>query len=68
MEYDFEKYIKENKIDASVIDARRFAQAIREAIRVLDHSAACYKLTNKAYYLETKDFLEQQLARLERKV
>ncbi len=65
MEYDFEKSIKENKMDISVIDARRFAQAIRESIKVLDHSAACYKLTNKAYYLETKEFLGQQAARLE---
>lgn len=65
MKYDFEKSLKENKMDISVVDARRFAVAIREAIKVLDREAACYKLTNKAYYLETKGFLEKQLARLE---
>lgn len=65
MEYDFEKSLRENKMDISVVDARRFSVAIREAIKVLDREAACYKLTNKAYYLETKEFLEKQLARLE---
>lgn len=65
MEYDFEKSLRENKMNISVVDARRFSVAIREAIKVLDREAACYKLTNKAYYLETKEFLEKQLARLE---
>lgn len=65
MEYDFEKHLKENKMDISVVNARRFAGAVREAIKVLDQSAACYKLTNKAYYIDTKEFLEQQAARLE---
>ena len=67
MKYDFENSLKENKIDMSVIDARRFAQAIKEALKGLEHSAACYKLTNKPYYVETKEFLEQQIARLEAK-
>ena len=65
MEYDFEKSLKENKMDMSIVDARRFAVAIRDAIKVLDREAACYKLTNKAYYTDTKEFLEQQAARLE---
>ena len=63
MEYDFEKYLRENKMDMSIIAARRFACALREAIRVLDLTAGGYSLTKKAYYIETKEFLEKQLAR-----
>ena len=65
MKYDFEKYLKENKLDISVIQARRFAVAVRKAIQEIDQAAGCYKLTNEPYYLETKTFLEEKLARLE---
>ena len=65
MKYDFEKCLNENRMDISVVDARRFAHAVRAAIRELENCAACYKLTNKAYYIETKGYLEKQLARLE---
>ena len=65
MEYDFEKSLRENKMDTSIVDARRFAQAVRAALRDLEREARCYKLTDQDYYLETKAFLEKQLTRLE---
>lgn len=65
MEYDFEKRLRKDKMDMSVINARRFAQAIRTALKELEREARCYKLTEQDYYVETKAFLEKQLVRLE---
>ncbi len=65
MEYDFEKCLKENKLDISIIQARRFAVAVQRAIEEIDHAAGCYRLFKKPYYLETKTFLEEKLTRLE---
>ena len=65
MEYDFEKCLKENRMAMSVVNARRFAEAVRKAIEEIDQVAGCYKLTSEPYYLETKTFLEEKLARLE---
>ena len=65
MEYDFEKFLREDKMELSVIDARRFAKAIRTALNSLKREGIVYNLIDKTYYIETIEFLEQQLARLE---
>lgn len=65
MKYKFEEYIERNEMDISVIAARRFARAVREAIGDLEREARCYHLTNEPYYIEIQEFLQQKLARLE---
>ena len=64
MMYKFERALKENLLDMSVVDARRFGHAVRAAMRVLEREAACYSLCKEDYYLDTMAFLEQMEARL----
>lgn len=59
--------LENNEINLELIDKRRFANAIREAIGHLDQAAGCYRLYEKSYYLETKHFLEKQALSLEGK-
>lgn len=54
-----------NEIRMDLIDARRFAAAIREAIGRLERSAGCYKLREKSYYLEVKEYLTKKAEALE---
>ena len=65
--YEFEKDIANNLMSMDVIDARRFAVGVREAMAVLKRTAGCYRLTNEAYYKDTQAFWEQMAARLEAK-
>lgn len=65
VKYNFEQCLENNRMAMSVVNARRFAEAVRKAIQEIDQAAGCYKLTNEPYYLETKTFLEEKLARLE---
>ena len=67
MKYEFEKTLEDNKLDMSVINARRFAKAVHTALQDLEEEARCYHVTNEDYYLETKAFLENMLSRLEAK-
>jgi len=56
----------ENKeLSIDLIDASRFAVAIREAIDCIDRSAGCYGLRKKAYYLEVKEYLTKKAEALE---
>ena len=48
-----------------VINARRFAAAIRQAMKDLQREAGCYKLNNEPYCVETNAYLEQMATRLE---
>ena len=63
--YKFEKDIERNMMSMDVVDARRFGVAVREAMRVLEREALCYKLTNEQYYLDTQIFLRKMAERLE---
>ena len=54
-----------DELSIDLIDARRFATAIREAIDCLDRSAGCYRLHEKSYYLEVKEYLEAKAKELE---
>ncbi len=63
--YEFEKYLAKNSLDISVINARRFAVAIRQAMKLLQREAGCYKLNNEPYCVEINAYLEQMATRLE---
>lgn len=65
MKYEFEKCLERNEMSVSVVDARRFGRAIRDAMRMLKLEASCYRLTKELYYLEVQAFLEQMAVRLE---
>lgn len=62
--YDFEEYIERNEMNIAVVDAQRFAHALRQAMRDLEYAAGGYSLKRKAYYLDTMHFLKQMEARL----
>lgn len=68
MKYDFEQDLEQNLMSMQVIDARRFARAIRSAMRDLKREAGCYSLTKEPYYLDVQTFLEKMATRLEAKV
>lgn len=57
--------MEQNELSVDLIDRKRFAKAIREAMDCLDQTASCYKLTEKSYYLEVKEFLENRADHLE---
>lgn len=63
-EYQFEKYLKQGRLDQAVIDARRFGKAVRYALNEMEETARCYSLQKEDYYLDTKEFLEGLLKRL----
>ncbi len=63
--YEFEKYLAKNALDMPVINARRFAAAIRRAMGHLQNEAGCYKLNNEPYCVEINAYLEQMATRLE---
>lgn len=65
--YKFEERLEQNLLSMEVVDARRFARAVREAMDDLDREARCYGLTEVDFYIDTKAFLEQMVARLEAK-
>lgn len=65
--YEFEKRLEQNLLSMEVVDARRFARAVREAMDDLDREARCYGLTEADFYIDTKEFLEHMVARLEAK-
>lgn len=50
-----------------IVDARRFAHAIRDATRSLKRETGCYKLHGEDYYVDTQSFLEKMATRLETK-
>ena len=68
MQYEFEKHLANNEMHVSVADARRFARAIRSAMRSLEQEAMCYRLTNEPYYRDVQAFLEEKATRLEAEV
>ena len=65
--YKFEERLEQNLLSMDVVDARRFAKAVRDAMDDLDREARCYGLTEADFYLDTKAFLEQMATRLEAK-
>ena len=67
MKYKFEKDIERNRMSMDVVNARRFARAVREAIDGLEHEARCYGLKEEDYYLDAKVFLEDLERRLSAK-
>lgn len=65
--YKFEERLGQNLMSMEVVDARRFARAVRDAVDNLEREAKCYGLSKEDFYLDTKAFLEQMAARLEAK-
>lgn len=65
MKYDFENDLQQNLMSMEIVDARRFAVAIRDAMRSLKRDAGGYKLQGKDYYVDTQSFLEKMATRLE---
>lgn len=65
MKYEFEKDLERNELSMSVVNARRFSRAIRDALDGLELEARCYGLKDEDYYLEAKAFLEKMAVRLE---
>lgn len=65
--YKFEERLEQNLLSMEVVDARRFARAVREAMDDLEREAKCYGLTEADFYLDTKAFLEKMAVRLEAK-
>lgn len=65
MKYEFEKDLERNELSMSVVNARRFSRAIRDALDGLELEARCYGLKAEDYYLEAKAFLEKMAVRLE---
>ena len=65
MKYKFETDLENNMMSIEVVDARRFAVAIRKAMQLLEHEAGCYKLHNEQYYLDTQRFLKAMAERLD---
>lgn len=64
MKFDFEKDIERNMLSMSVINARRFGRAVRDALDGLELEARCYGLKNEDFYLTTMAYLERLEARL----
>ena len=67
MKYEFEKDLDRNELSMSVVNARRFSRAVRDALDGLELEARCYGLKNEDYYLTTKAYLERLEARLKAK-
>lgn len=67
MKYKFEERLEQNLLSMDVVNARRFAHAVRDALHGLDLEARCYGLYKEDFYLDTKAFLEQMATRLEAK-
>lgn len=67
MKYEFEKALERNEMTMSVVNARRFAKAVLEARNGLEWEAVYYGFEKEDYYLDTKEFLENMVARLEAK-
>lgn len=67
MKYKFEDRLEQNLLSMEVINARRFAHAVRDALAGLELEARCYGLKKEDYYLDTKEFLEKMATRLEAK-
>lgn len=67
MKYDFEHDLAKNQMSMEVMDARRFARAIRSSMQDLKREAGCYKLQGEDYYEDTQSFLEKMATRLEAK-
>lgn len=65
MKYKFETDLENNLMSIEVVDARRFAAAVRQAISLLEREAGCYRLHNERYYLDTQIFLTEMAERLE---
>lgn len=63
--YKFEERLEQNLISMEVVDARRFARAVRDAMDGLEREARCYGLTEMDFYLDTQEFLEKMATRLE---
>lgn len=63
--YKFEERLGQNLMSMDVVDARRFARAVRDAMDGLEREARCYGLTEADFYIDTKAFLEQMATRLE---
>ncbi len=63
--FQFEKDLSRNELSMDVINARRFAVAVRKAMDILQQEAACYHLTNEDYYQETLVSLGEMAVRLE---
>lgn len=57
--YKFEKDLAKNEMSIDVINARRFAAAVQQAMRLLEQEARCYGLTDEGYYLDVQEHLER---------
>lgn len=56
--------LEQGLLSIDVVNARRFARAVRDALRGLELDARCYGLLKEDYYLATKSYLERMEARL----
>lgn len=55
----FQQDLANNEMSIDVVNARRFAAAVQQAMRLLEQEARCYGLTDEDYYLDVQEYLER---------
>jgi hypothetical protein len=55
----FQQDLANNEMSIDVVNARRFAAAVQQAMRLLEQEARCYGLTDEGYYLDVQEHLER---------